>query len=80
MDILTLTTFFKFLTITVGAIYLATAAMIIFAQDFLVSTQQKFIDIDKSSLNKLLYGYMAMFKILFIIFVVCPYMSLLLMD
>jgi hypothetical protein len=80
MDILALTTFFKFLTIVVGLIYVFTALMVFFGQNFLISMQKKFIDLDDETIKKFLYGYVALFKIIFIVFVLGPYLSLLMMS
>lgn len=80
MDISIYTTFFKFLTIIVGSIYFLSAVMVIFTQDFLISIQKKFVDFDDETIKKFLYGYIALFKIIFIVFVVGPYLALLLMS
>jgi len=80
MDILTLTTFFKFLTIVVGLIYVLTSLMVFCGQNVLISIQKKFIDFDDQTIKKFLYGYVAIFKLMFIIFVLGPYLSLLIMS
>jgi len=80
MDISTITTFFKFLTIVVGLIYVFSALMIFFCQNFMISIQKKFIDFDDETIKKFLYGYVALFKIIFIVFVVGPYLALLMMS
>ena len=80
MDILALTIFFKFLTIVVGLIYVFTALMVFFGQNFLISIQKKFVDFDDDVIKKFLYGYVALFKVLFIVFVLGPYLSLLMMS
>ena len=80
MDISTITTFFKFLTIVVGLIYVFSALMIFFCQNFMISIQKKFIDFDDETIKKFLYGYVALFKIIFIVFVVGPYLALLMLS
>lgn len=80
MDIAILTQFFKHLTIFVGVIYFLTSILFIFAQDLLISVQKKVIDFDDETLKKFLYGFVAIFKLLFIVFILGPYISLLLMS
>jgi hypothetical protein len=46
----------------------------------MISIQKKFIDFDDETIKKFLYGYVALFKIIFIVFVVGPYLALLMMS
>ena len=67
MDITTTTVFFKNLTLVVGAIYAFSGLAFVFAQDLLISTQKKFLNVDDDLIKKLIWGYLAIFKIMFII-------------
>ncbi len=80
MDLLTFTEFYENLTIVVGIIYILSAFLFIFAQRFLISVQGKFIDFDEKTLKKFLYGYLALFKVVFIVFVIGPYLALVMMS
>jgi hypothetical protein len=80
MDIVAVTTFFKSLTIVVGLIYLLTVLIVFFGQNFLITIQKRFIDFDDETIKKFLYGYVALFKVFFIVFVLAPYLSLLMMS
>ena len=79
MDTETITIFFKNLTIVVGSIYVISVMAVFFARDLMVSIQKKFFNFDEATIEKFLYGYIALFKILFIVLVVGPYISLLMM-
>jgi hypothetical protein len=75
-----LTTFFGYLTIVIGIIYTFSSIAIMFFQDSMVSIQKRFFKLDEDYLKKVLWLYIAFFKILFIVFVVGPYLALLLMK
>ena len=80
MGIMVVTNFFGNLTLVVGVIYLLSTLMILFGIDFVISIQQKFFDLDKDYLKKVTWGYVAIFKLLFITFVAGPYIALLMMG
>ena len=80
MDITTVTTFFGNLTLVVGALYVLSVITIIFAQGFVVSIQQKIFDLDEDYIKKVTWAYIAIFKLLFITFVIGPYIALLIMN
>lgn len=80
MELTALATFFKNLTIITGTLYVLTSVMIILATDFMVKIQKVFIDFDEETIKKFLWAYLALFKIIFIVFVFSPYMALLMMS
>lgn len=80
MNIISLTSFFKNLSIVVGLTYVLSVFMIIYFQNLLISLNQKFFDLDDITIKKTLYGYIALFKILVIIFVLGPYLALLMIE
>ena len=77
MDIQTLTTFFMWCTILNVGILILWAAFFLFAPDFVYRTQSKWFPIPRETYNVLIYSFLGLFKVLFIVFNVIPYLALL---
>ncbi len=80
MDIQTLTTFFMWCTIINGGVFLWTAVFSVFAPDFSYRMQSKWFPIPRETFNVLSYSYIGLFKIVFLVFNVVPYVTLLIIG
>jgi hypothetical protein len=77
MDQAVLTEFFMWWTIIAGALYVFTAVMCVFRGDWIYRVQSRWFPIPKETFNVVLYCYVGLFKVLFIVFVLVPYLALL---
>ena len=80
MDIQTLTTFFMWCTIINGSLFVFWVIMYILAPDLIYRTQSKWFPIPRETFNILMYSFLGLFKIIFLIFNVVPYVSLLIIG
>jgi hypothetical protein len=80
MDIQTLTTFFMWCTIINGALLVLWTAMWILAPDLVYRTQSKWFPIPRETFNVVFYSFLGLFKIVFLIFNVVPYVALLIVG
>ena len=77
MDIQALTDFFMWCTIMNGALLLLWTTFFIFAPDLVYRTQSKWFPIPRETFNVVMYSFIGVFKIVFIVFNVVPYIALL---
>jgi hypothetical protein len=77
MDIQALTDFFMWCTIMNGALLLLWSTLFIFAPDLVYRTQSKWFPIPRETFNVVMYSFIGLFKIVFIVFNVVPYIALL---
>ena len=80
MDIQTLTTFFMWCTIVNGTILTIWTLAFMFAPDLTYRTQSKWFPIPRASFNVIMYSFLGLFKILFLVFNIVPYIALLLIG
>jgi hypothetical protein len=80
MDIQTLTTFFMWCTIINGALLLLGITMFILAPDLVCRTQSKWFPIPRETFNVVFYSFLGLFKIIFLVFNVVPYVALLIVG
>jgi hypothetical protein len=80
MDIQTLTTFFMWCTIMNGALLVLWTTMCILAPDLVYSTQSKWFPIPRETFNVVMYSFLGLFKIVFLVFNVTPYVALLIVG
>ena len=80
MDIQTLTSFFMWCTIMNGALLLLWTTFCIFAPDLVYLTQSKWFSIPRETFNVVVYSFIGLFKIVFIVFNVVPYIALLIIG
>ncbi len=80
MDIQTLTTFFMWCTIINGVIFVLSTTMLILAPDFVYRIQSNLFPISRETLNVVIYSFLGLFKIVFLIFNVVPYVALLIIG
>jgi len=77
MDIHTLTSFFMWCTIINAALFTLWATMWLLVPDLLYRTQSKWFSIPRETYNVVLYSFLGLFKIVFLVFNVVPYLALL---
>ena len=80
MDIVILTTFFMWCTIINIAIMALWMVFLMFAPDFTYRLQSWFFPIPRETYDVIVYSFLAIFKIVFIVFVFVPYMALLILK
>lgn len=79
MSLEQLTEFFKWATIIGLSFYVFTALMIILAKDFIVRMHSKMFHLEKQTLILVLYSFLGGFKILLLLFILVPYLALLML-
>ena len=80
MDIQTLTTFFMWCTVINGAMFVLWSTVYMFAPDLVYRTQNKFFPIPRDTFNVVFYAFLGLFKIVFLVFNVVPYVTLLIIG
>ena len=80
MDINALQTFFMWCTIINGAWFVFAAMICVFAGDWVFRMQSKWFPISRDTFNVVIYSFFALFKIVFVVFNVVPYVALLIVG
>ncbi len=76
MNIALLKEFFMCCTIINAGIFMLTAMISIFGREFIYRVHGKMFDLSKVTVNAMLYGFLAFYKIVFIVFVLVPWIVL----
>ncbi|MGQ9645202.1 MAG: DUF6868 family protein [Thermodesulfobacteriota bacterium] len=77
MDVDSVRSVFMWCTIINGAWFLFAAMVCAFAGDWVYRTQSKWFPISRDAFNIIIYSFFALFKIVFLVFNVVPYVALL---
>ena len=80
MGIETLTRFVMWCTIIDGALLALWITMYILAPDLVYRTQSKWFPIPRETFNVVFYSFLGLFKIVFLVFNVVPYVALLIVG
>jgi len=80
MEIQTLTNFFMWCTIMNGALLVLWTIMLILAPDWVYRMQRKWFPIPRETFDVVIYAFLGMFKIVFLVFNVVPYVALLIVG
>jgi hypothetical protein len=80
MDIPTLTNFFMWCTIINGALLLLWTTISLLAPDLVYRTQNKWFPIPRETFTVVFYSFLGLFKIVFLVFNLVPYMALLIVG
>ncbi len=80
MDIQTLTTFFMWCTILNFALLLLSSLFCICAGDWAYRMHSKLFSISKETFNVVIYSFIALYKLLVIVFILIPYIALLIVG
>jgi hypothetical protein len=80
MDIQTLTTFFMWCAVINGALLALWTTIFMLAPDLVYRTQSKWFTIPRETFNVVFYAFLGLFKVLFLVFNVVPYVALLIVG
>ena len=80
MCVETLTRFFMWCTILNGALLVLWTTMLILAPDLVYRMQSKWFPIPRETFNVVIYSFLGLFKIVFIVFNIVPYVALLIVG
>lgn len=80
MDIQLFTAFFMWCTIINGSILILWSIFFVFAPDFIYRIQSNWFPIPRETYNVIIYSFLGLFKIVFIVFNLVPYVTLLIMG
>lgn len=76
MDIQALIAFFMWCTIINGAILLLWGGMAMLAPDLMYRTQSKWFPIPRETFNVIFYSFLGIFKIIYLVFNLVPFLAL----
>ena len=80
MDFQTLTTFFMWCTIINGSLLILWTAILMFAPNVVYRTQSRWFPIPQETFNVVIYSFLGLFKIMFLVFNLIPYLALLIVG
>ncbi|PLX85573.1 MAG: hypothetical protein C0617_03495 [Desulfuromonas sp.] len=80
MDIPTLTRFFMWCSIINGGLLLFWSAMCLLTPDLVFRTQRVWFPIPRETFDVLIYSFLGLFKIVFLVFNLVPYLALLIVG
>jgi hypothetical protein len=80
MDIQMLTTFFMWCTILNGGLLVFWGLWCLIAPDLVYRIQSRFYPMPRETWNPIMYGFLGFFKIMFLVFVLIPYLALLIVG
>jgi len=80
IDIQTVTAFFMWCTIIDGGILIVWTLFFVFAPDLIYRIQNRFFPIHRETYNAVIYSFLGLFKILFLVFNLVPYLALVLIQ
>jgi len=77
MDIHSLTAFFMWCTIINGSMLLLWAGALLAAPDRLYRIQNRWFPLPRETFDTIVYSFLGLFKLMFLVFNVTPYLALL---
>jgi Family of unknown function (DUF6868) len=80
MAMQTLTAFFLWCTLINGGILILWTLFLVFAPDFLYRIQNRWFPIPRQIYDVVIYAFLGLFKLLFLVFSVTPYLALLIVG
>ena len=80
MGIQALTAFFMWCTILNGALLVLWTTMCMFAPNLVYRTQSKWFPIPRQTFDVVIYSFLGLFKIVFLVFNLVPYVALLIVG
>lgn len=80
MNLEILKTFFGWMTLLNLGFYIWTAVMCVIAKGFLIRVSGRMFGVDEKTGQAIIYGYVGMYKLLFIVFNLVPWLALTLMT
>lgn len=79
MDIGMLKELFGWMTMINLGLFIFTAVMSIWCRSFIYRVHGRMFDLEQNTINAMLYGFLAFYKIVFIVFVLAPWIALTIM-
>jgi hypothetical protein len=80
MDIQVLARFFMWCTIINGSLLAFWIGMLFATPDLVYRTQRRWFPLSRESFDVVMYGFLGLFKILFLVFNAVPYVALLIVG
>jgi len=80
MDIITVRTFFLWCTIINGIILIGSSLVCIFARDWAYPIHNRFFNVSRETVNTVFYSFIALYKMLWIMFNLVPWLALLIIG
>ena len=80
MDIQTLTSFFMWCTVLNGALLIIWTTTLVLAPDLVYRTQSRWFPIPRETFDLVIYSFLGLFKIVFLVFNLVPYIALLIVG
>ena len=80
MTIEMLTRFFMWCTILNGGLFVLWVSMLTLAPDLVYRTQKKWFPLPRETFDVVIYSFLGLFKIIFLVFNVVPYVALLIVG
>ncbi len=80
MNIRKLTLFFMWCSIMNAALLLLTIALCLLMPDLVYTTQSALFSIPRESIELVIYSFLAMYKVLFLVFNLVPYLALVILE
>jgi len=80
MDIATLTRFFMWCTILNLGLMIYWTLFCVFAPDLIYRMQSKIFPLPRETFNVIIYSFLGLFKIVFVVFSLVPYLALLIIG
>ena len=80
MDIQTLTSFFMWCTIMNGGLLVLWTILFLLVPDWVYRTQRKLFPVPRETFDVVIYGFLGLFKIVFIVFNLVPFLALLIVG
>jgi hypothetical protein len=80
MDIITLRTFFLWCTIINAIILIGSSMIFAFASDWIYKIHNRFLNIPKETSKTVFYSFIGLYKMLWIVFNLVPYIALLIVG
>ncbi len=76
MDIVTIKAFFMWCTIINGGVLMFTSIVILFLKEFSFEMNHRYFGISRDAFNIGIFSFIALFKMIFIVFNLAPYLAL----
>lgn len=80
MEVVTLEEIFRWMTVINLILYIWTAVMCATAKGWIQRVHGKMFGLSPEAINAFLYGYLGFYKVIFIVFVLVPWITLLIID
>jgi hypothetical protein len=76
MDVTIIRNFFLWCTIINGALLIVSALLCAFAGDWVYRMQSRWFNVSREAFNTVIYSFIGLYKIIFIVFNLIPFLAL----